>query len=202
MTIRDYHATDLPYLYDICLRTGNSGTDASPLFTDPYMLGQYWAAPYALRDPRLVLILENEARRPIGYVLGTDDTETFERWMADAWLPGLRRLYPVVDRPEVHLSDNESRLRALISAAPRVEQPPAWRADYPAHLHIDILPEGQGQGWGARLIDALRARFAAVGRSRVHLGVSRSNENAIRFYRKYGFTELGSDEGTLYLGIG
>ena len=31
---------------------------------------------------------------------------------------------------------------------------------YPAHLHIDLLPELQGQGWGRRLIDTLVGRAA------------------------------------------
>jgi GNAT superfamily N-acetyltransferase len=198
MNLRDYHPSDLPYLYDICLRTGAAGKDASALYADPYLLGQYWAAPYAVRDPRLVLILENEARRPIGYVLGTDDTEAFDRWMAAEWLPALRRLYPAIAGG---VSDAEAWMRGLIAAAPRAERRREWLPDYPGHLHIDILPEGQGRGWGARLIDAFRARLASVGCAGVHLGVARANENAVAFYRKYGFAELGSDEGTLFMGI-
>ena len=33
-------------------------------------------------------------------------------------------------------------------------------ADYPAHLHIDLLPELQGQGFGRALIRRLLARTA------------------------------------------
>ena len=37
---------------------------------------------------------------------------------------------------------------------------------YPAHLHIDLLPELQGQGMGRRLIDTLRAALADARRGR------------------------------------
>jgi len=42
--IRHAHASDLPYLYDICHRTGYAGQDASDVIGDRAMLGQYFAA--------------------------------------------------------------------------------------------------------------------------------------------------------------
>ena len=38
-----------------------------------------------------------------------------------------------------------------------------YAAEYPAHLHIDLLPELQGQGWGRRLIDTLVAALRERG---------------------------------------
>ncbi len=47
--------------------------------------------------------------------------------------------------------------------------------DYPAHLHIDLLPELQGQGFGRRLIDTLRGALAERGVAAVHLGMDAAN---------------------------
>jgi ribosomal protein S18 acetylase RimI-like enzyme len=58
---------------------------------------------------------------------------------------------------------------------------------YPAHLHIDILPEGQGQGWGRKLIETLTGRMRELGVSAVHLGVAPTNHRAIAFYEAVGF---------------
>jgi hypothetical protein len=35
--IRKAVLSDIPYLYDICLKTGDKGNDASALFYDPYI---------------------------------------------------------------------------------------------------------------------------------------------------------------------
>ena len=65
-------------------------------------------------------------------------------------------------------------------------------AEYPAHLHIDLLPELQGQGFGRRLIDTLRAALAARGVPAVHLGMDAANTGARAFYDRLGFHELAS----------
>ena len=65
-------------------------------------------------------------------------------------------------------------------------------ADYPAHLHIDLLPELQGLGFGRRLIDTLRAALAARGVAAVHLGMDAANTGARAFYARLGFHELPS----------
>ena len=63
---------------------------------------------------------------------------------------------------------------------------------YPAHLHIDLLPALQGQGFGRRLIDTLRAALAARGVPAVHLGLDPANTAARAFYDRLGFHELPS----------
>ena len=64
--------------------------------------------------------------------------------------------------------------------------------DYPAHLHIDLLPELQGRGFGRRLIDTLCAELARRGVPAVHLGMDAANTGARAFYDRLGFHELPS----------
>ncbi|MGA1835794.1 N-acetyltransferase [Herbiconiux sp. 11R-BC] len=63
-------------------------------------------------------------------------------------------------------------------------------AGHPAHLHVDLLPEAQGQGGGRMLMDALLARLTAAGIPGVHLVVDPRNTGALAFYPRLGFTEL------------
>lgn len=201
MRIRDYRPSDLPYLYDICLRTGDSGKDASALVPDPFVIGQYYAAPYAVRDGRCVLVLEGERgeaglSRPIGYILGTDDTASYNAWLAAEWLPGCASLYgrgaagkgaagngePPAAAPSLY-----ERLAGLFTAAPAT---PAYCDRFPGHIHIDILPEGQGAGWGRRLMDAFCDRLRSLGCPGFHLGVGARNQAGVAFYRRYGMEEL------------
>lgn len=195
MTIRDYHPSDLGYLYEICLKTGASGSDATALYSDPYLLGNYFAAPYAHFDKRAVLVLEASGR-PLGYILGTTDTAAYCAWFNTVWRPGLAWVVNP-DQSSQALSDNERWLRGLYAEEQTV---PVWAGGYPGHLHIDLLPEAQGSGWGRRLMDAFCVRLASLGCPGVHLGVSRANSGGVAFYRRYGMKQLHEDEWTLFFG--
>ncbi len=204
MLIRDYCPVDLPYLYDICLRTGDSGRDASSLFVDPFMIGQFYAAPYALFDPRCVLILEGrlgDQVRPLGYMLGTHDTAAYNAWFDRAWRPSAAAMYP--PRPETPVPAGgvkplAERIRALFH---QPFAPSPWLERYPGHIHIDLLPEVQGAGWGRKLMDAYGKRLASLGCPGYHLGVGKRNENAVAFYRRYGMTELDTPPWGFVFGL-
>ena len=140
--IRPYHPTDLYSLYTICLRTADSGRDASPLYRDPELMGHLFAAPYAVAEPELCFILTADGT-PSGYVLGTRDTLAFTRWCATEWFPALRARYPLPAPDDV--SPDARAIRDIHRGEPGHAE---IIADYPAHLHIDILPVGQGQGLG------------------------------------------------------
>jgi ribosomal protein S18 acetylase RimI-like enzyme len=193
-SIRDYHHADFPYLFDICRLTGDSGGDATNLFSDPFILGQVFAAPYVVYEPRCCLVLA-KGGIPIGYVLGARDTRGFARWMERYWLPALRARYPLGEG--AGFSPAERRLRAAISEPPHGD---FLSDEHPAHLHIDILPEGQGSGWGRRLMDAFMERLAVLDCRGVQLGVAASNERALRFYAAYGLERLHEDADTVIFG--
>jgi ribosomal protein S18 acetylase RimI-like enzyme len=74
-----------------------------------------------------------------------------------------------------------------------VRTPQEVTAAYPSHLHVDLLPRLQGQGWGRRLVDTLVERLRAAGSTGLHLGVATANTGAQAFYRAVGFTELADD---------
>jgi GNAT superfamily N-acetyltransferase len=74
--------------------------------------------------------------------------------------------------------------------------------DYPAHLHIDVLPDFQGQGHGRRLMAAFEAAVSVAGAAGLHLGMLTTNVKARAFYDRLGFVELPvPDAGPItYLG--
>lgn len=199
--IRGAHPSDLPYLYGICLKTADSGKDATALYSDPWLVGQYFAAPYLVRDSSLCFVAEEEGI-PKGYIVAADDTEAFDSWLDRFWLPPLRARYPL-SRLEAHkVSDREENLYRYINrTGPFVtrENSP-WLADYPAHLHIDLLPDLQGKGCGRLLMERLFEALAGRGCPGVHLGVDGQNLNAVGFYRKLGFEDLERPEWGFMLG--
>jgi ribosomal protein S18 acetylase RimI-like enzyme len=77
-------------------------------------------------------------------------------------------------------------------------------AEFPSHLHIDLMQRVHRQGFGGRMMDELMDRLQKKGSPGVHLGMSASNDRAYRFYTKLGFAELerqgeGSD-ACIYMG--
>jgi GNAT superfamily N-acetyltransferase len=77
-------------------------------------------------------------------------------------------------------------------------------AQYPSHLHIDLLPRAQGRGLGRAMMGLMLDLLRQRGSPGAHLGVSLPNVSAQAFYRKLGFQPLiqvGEGEaGCLYLG--
>ena len=60
VAIRPYRASDLPALYDICLKTGDNGADATRLYADPGLIGEIFAAPYAALEPGHAFVAEDD----------------------------------------------------------------------------------------------------------------------------------------------
>jgi ribosomal protein S18 acetylase RimI-like enzyme len=182
--IRKYQPGEEQVLYDICLLTGDSGVDATGLYQEPALLGEVYVGPYLRFAPEHALV-GVDADGVAGYVLGVPDTLAFEATCERSWWPDLRARYPLDRFPA---DSPDGRIVRLIHTPP--EASPEVVERYPAHLHIDLLPRLQGQGFGRQLLTALLDGLAAAGAPGVHLGVSTANQNAIGFYRRMGFTEV------------
>ncbi|MEU4421629.1 GNAT family N-acetyltransferase [Actinoplanes sp. NPDC024001] len=191
-TIRAYRPTDLDAIYDICVRTGDAGGDARGRHSSDRLLGDIWAVPYVTYEPQHAHVLDDGTGTPVGYVLGTSDTAAFVKWYRAEWLPATEGRYPDGDpRDEVMLGLHRDPERMLLPEL----------ADYPAHLHIDLLPEWQGRGQGRGLMAAFLGGLRAAGVPRVHLGMAPQNHGAYAFYQRLGFRDLTvPDAGALYLG--
>jgi ribosomal protein S18 acetylase RimI-like enzyme len=182
--IRGFEPGDTSALYDICLRTGDSGEDASGLYRDPELLGHVYVGPYLRLAPSLAFV-GVDSLGVAGYVLGVTDTVAFDEAAERLWWPSLRSRYPLSAFPA---SSRDGALVRLIHSPPVASPDVVER--YPAHLHIDLLPRIQGQGNGRLLLSTLLSALASVGVPGVHLGVGTANQRAVAFYRRMGFTSV------------
>jgi ribosomal protein S18 acetylase RimI-like enzyme len=193
--IRPYQADDLAALYEICLRTGDAGGDATALVDDRRLFGELYAAPYAALEPQHALVLDDGTGRAVGYVLAALDTCAFQARCEAEWWPALRARHPLPGEA----TTLDDLLVQLIHQRPR--RGSAVLTSHPSHLHIDLLPEVQSAGWGRRLMAALFERLRAGGSPGVHWGVSTRNHRAIGFYRHVGADELEADAITITFGV-
>ncbi|WP_353813332.1 GNAT family N-acetyltransferase [Agromyces sp. SYSU T00266] len=188
--VRRYRPADRDAVAEVCLRTGAAGGDATGAYSDDSLMPEVYALPYVEYAPDLAFVVELDGRVG-GYVLGIADTEDFIDWYAREWAPGFRERHPAGAPPTARRpAYTEAQLVADGADPERMRIPEL--DDYPAHLHIDLLPELQGRGLGRRLIDALRAALAERGAPALHLGIDAANVGARAFYERLGFHELAS----------
>ena len=72
---------------------------------------------------------------------------------------------------------------------------------YPAHLHIDLLPEVQGKGMGRKLIEVFTNKLIELKSPAVHLQVGKKNTGAVVFYERVGFERIQEYEHAIAFGM-
>ncbi len=192
--IRPYKSSDLDSMYSICLRTGDSGKDATDIYKDPKLLGHFYAAPYAVLEPELTFIVSSDGK-PSGYILGTKDSEKFKLKSEETWFPNLREKYPLPSGDDITADANIIR---LIHKGYILKKE---LANYPAHLHVDLLPSTQGKGVGKKIMQVFIDKLEELNIPALHLEVGKKNPGAIGFYKKMGFHQIVEYEHSIGFGM-
>lgn len=107
--------------------------------------------------------------------------EAYARWLADPRAAGWLL--------EAQPGDAPVGYALLASADVPVPDP---RPDDLELKRIYLLQPFQHGGWGRRLMDAAVAHARELGSRRLLLGVWTVNEDALKFYARYGFTLAGA----------
>lgn len=128
--------------------------------------------------------LELEDGTLAGYVLCATDPDAYFRQLEQEYAPAMEALMPGSYEPFL---EAQSYIRE-------------FARDYPAHLHINVVPEAQNLKAGTRLMEALLALLKEKGIPGVCLGVDSSRKQAVHFYEKNGFHVLRDAGDTLFMG--
>jgi len=201
LAIRTFRSADLEALYAISLATGHEGGDASHLYKDRKLIGHIYSAPYALLEPGLALVAEDD-EGVAGFAVGTPDTGKWQERLEAEWWPSLRRQYadPAAG-PAAEWSADQRRANTIHRPQPTPRQVVEL---YPAHLHLNLLERTQGRGAGTTLFSEWMARASREGVGATHVGVNSANARAVQFWSKRGFDRLKLDDGgsdrTIWMG--
>lgn len=177
--IRPYQEKDRQNVQQTCIVCDNSFSQSR----QPILLTLY-CDYYIEQEPENCFVLTDADDHAVGYIITSANWQRYKQRYRQYYLPKLKKLSPsffLFKRLEMTLTGRTMR-------------------NYPAHLHIDILPEYQGQGHGTRLLDAATARLKSLSVPGVMLGVGAKNKGAIRFYERYGFMRLRKLFGALLYG--
>ena len=193
--LRSANVADLPELLRVCLETGDSGKDATALHNLPELVGDIYVAPYVLHEPEFAyaLLAENKV---VGYLLGVLDTRTFESKLVEKYWPEAKAKY---QRLAIEITPADQELLKELDKQGLSNN--ELIAEFPSHLHIDIVESHQGAGYGKAMIAFLLAELKGAGSAGVHLHMSASNDRARVFYKKFGFNEVTEDANECIMGL-
>jgi ribosomal protein S18 acetylase RimI-like enzyme len=194
-SIRPYRPGDEAELSAVCLQTADSGADAIGQLDDDELWAQLFVLPYVAHDPELAFVVETDDGRVAGYVVAVADTDAFERWFSETWWPAFAQRWP----EPAGQSSVQDHLLGYAYSRGRSTSP--YSAEYPAHLHIDLLPELQQQGFGRRLIDALKDALRDAGVHGLHAVPRADNLPAVTFYERLGFEALARVDTVIVFGL-
>ena len=139
-------------------------------------------------EPEFAFVLD-DGQRAVGYVIGTPDTAAFARAYRERWIPRLADRYPPpIPGPPDPPGNQDEEMIALHHRPERLVWP--GLEEYPAHLHIDLLPPFQGAGHGRALMETFYVAAARAGAAGVHVTVTTANTRALGFYDRLGFRRL------------
>lgn len=199
--IRAARKSDTNAVNSICLRTGNAGKDATSLYQDPDLIGLIYAAPYLFGDDALCLVAEDE-EGVLGYVAGATDSRSFEHHLEMNWWPELRKRYAEPQGDPARWTPDDKRINFIHHPRP---VPGDIVLAYPAHIHMNLLPQAQGRGIGSQLLASWVASATEKGVRAVHAGVSAANQAGLNFWTARGFDPVREDPhggslGTIWCG--
>jgi ribosomal protein S18 acetylase RimI-like enzyme len=193
--VRKFQEEDRSGLYHVCLATGDSGANALDLYNQKEMLGEIYVGPYLTFQPDLSFTLIQDG--VAGYALAALDTSSFENTLRNEWWPLILEKYN--GRSPENFNEREKNLYSYIQNPPLRSKEIV--AQYPSHLHIDLLEKAQGRGIGKAMMLVVLETLRAQGSEGVHLGMGAQNARAFTFYTKLGFTLLDKNDNEWTMGL-
>ncbi len=181
MPIRPYEAKDRDAVRYICL---NSDGPCDADEKGQHFLLTTYCDYYIEREGHNCFVFADENDNAVGYILCAENFHAFR---------------------EVFFSDFKTRIAPeRISEHKWAEESivlhEKYAADYPAHLHIDLLPDYQGKGIGTQLMQTLSDHLRNKKCRGVMLTVFKHNTGAVRFYERYGFDCIGENANNFAFG--
>ena len=140
---------------------------------------------YLEQEPGNCFVAADEDDKAVGYIICTENYDAFWHCFSEQYLARFSK-YAFIHR---------------LDARESVRLQEKYKEAYPAHLHIDILPQYQRQGLGHSLVNTLSAHLALKGIPGVMLTVWTKNNVGRSFYEKYGFVFLEEEKGSAAYGL-
>ena len=180
ISIRKYESKDFDDVRFVCLNS--DGGEISEAMCECVL--HTFCDYYIEKEPENCFVLDDDGKA-VGYIICTQDYDNYKEIFDREYLP----LNEHLEETLYNWAKNATFLQNK------------HKADYPAHLHIDLLPAYHRQGWGGKLLETLFKHLRNKGIKGVMLTTGTENINANNFYKKYGFEQVEIYETDVAFGI-
>ncbi len=181
--IRPLEKQDIPSAEYICLITAAREIKDTPKKALCTLL--MYSRCYTRTQKSSCFVAENESGGVVGYILCAES------------LPKYLKSFFGTELQEIFKTSFISGIASFFEAV----SPAVFSVKYPAHLHIDILPEYQGQKVGTELMSALKEKLISDNIKGVMLCTGKGNVRAVEFYKKNGFKVIFKLFGAVFMGL-
>ena len=190
MHIRLYQPSDLSSVRAICCDTADRGNPIDSLFPDREVFADLLMRYYTVYEPHALWVAQEEGGQVVGYLTGCLNNYRYGRLM----------MWSVIPRTVVK-AIRHGALRSLLTWRWARAGWSTWLrqkhragislSNYPAHLHVNLLPDFRGQHIGQALVLRFLQQAHEVGVGGVHAAVRGDNLSSCRFFERLGFSEVG-----------
>lgn len=184
---RPYEDGDRAAVRLICCETGHLGDPIDPYFSDREVFADFVTSYYTDIDPSWSWVLEHSGE-VVGYLTGCANSRAYAAAVKKLWATVAAKAFAraVLFRP----GTAPLAWRLLWDTAWERPSFGEYGPEYPAHLHINLLPQARGAGGGRLLIEVYVEALRRAGIQGVFLETSCENARAVAFFRSMGFEPL------------
>jgi ribosomal protein S18 acetylase RimI-like enzyme len=185
--IRPYRRADREAVRDVCWQTAYLGSPIDFLYQDRESWADLFTSYYTDAEPESAWVVVAPDQRVVGYLLGCVDT----RRATSEWRIALRHhvtrfLWARPGTAAFWWRLFRDRIRAAGRAGTPVDL-----VRFPAHTHIDLLPEARACGVATRLFEAWHARLEQLGVPGVHCQILAANVRVTALLTRLGYQLRG-----------
>jgi ribosomal protein S18 acetylase RimI-like enzyme len=192
VVVRPYRAEDREMVREVCYATGYMGDSPHWYWRDAESFADLWSRYYTDREPQSAFVATSPDGVVVGYLLGCVDTTKADDFNRLVGYHAVRR-YCLV-RPGTAGFLWRTIADVLRDNVLRRQPVPAPLHDdrWPAHLHINLLPEARAGGVGRRLMLLWLDRLRDLEAPGCHVETLAENTRAVGFFEATGFVKSGA----------
>ena len=166
--IREAVPGDLERVKYICIQTADEKAKNDEATGE--IIADTYSTYYIREEPETCFVLEDDGQ-VVGYIICSTNVKKF------------KKNFRKIDLAEIKKINKFSAIENWFIPVPYM----IFKKIYPAHLHINILEDYQGKGYGTELMNTLLLKLKTMGVKGVMLLAAESNAGAVKFYKRSGF---------------
>ena len=182
-TIRRMRADDIKEVEYVCRMTAGEKSRNDEAVGK--LMSSMFSTYYARECYDSCFVLADDSDKVVGYLLCEPDYRRF------------RRVFRKKDVPQIYKLEKKAGIRCWFFHVPYS----LLGFKYPAHLHIDLLPEYQSGGYGSKMMQMLLEDLKSKNVKGLMLIAGAWNTGAIRFYKRNGFKMIFNKLGEAVMAI-